>query len=419
MKLPHFLAIAAALFLSFLGGIVVTTEGLPPSQAAKRIVAELKDLVINWRAYYADEPTLHLAPSVYPGSETVTAEPARMQPGVTLLTGLFGDRLGFRLVGPSGEIVHDWPIDFFQVAPEEMEHKFHALIHGTQLFPNGDIVANLDGRGMIRFDRCGAVLWQNASRTHHSIFLAEDGFLWAPMLADKISDPGFATEPFHFDTIGKFDPDSGELDEVIALYDVLERSERLALARRGQSNLDDITHTNDVEILGPDLASDFPIFAAGDIMVSNRHIDQIWVIDGQTKTLKWFFTGPMRGQHDPDFQPGGKITVFDNSGKPLAGGPRQSRILEIDPSNGNTRELFGGTPDQEFFTPYRGKHQMLANGNILATETDRGRAIEVDPDGRIVWSYVNRWDEDRVGWLMQAQRYPLAYLVNGAGCNGS
>ena len=43
-------------------------------------------------------------------------------------------------------------------------------------------------------------------------------------------------------------------------------------------------------------------------------------------------------------------------------------------------------------------------------ETDAGRAAEVSPKGEVVWSYINWWDADEVGWLMGATRYPESYV---------
>ena len=42
-----------------------------------------------------------------------------------------------------------------------------------------------------------------------------------------------------------------------------------------------------------------------------------------------------------------------------------------------------------FFTEGRGSAQRLPNGNTLACEAERGRAIEVTPDGEIVWEFLN------------------------------
>jgi hypothetical protein len=56
-----------------------------------------------------------------------------------------------------------------------------------------------------------------------------------------------------------------------------------------------------------------------------------------------------------------------------------------------------------------GKHQVLENGNILITETEGGRAFEVDSSGNTVWSYVNRYSASEVAIIEQADRYPEHY----------
>jgi hypothetical protein len=144
------------------------------------------------------------------------------------------------------------------------------------------------------------------------------------------------------------------------------------------------------------------------------------VLDGRSHALKWWQAGPMVGQHDPDFQPDGTITLFDN--RPAGGATPEngyqsdlggSRILELDPQTRAYRTLYASSERDVFYSPYRGKHQMLANGNILITETDAGRAFEVTPQGDTVWSFVNGWDEDEVGWVMSATRYPPDHAAIG------
>ena len=86
-----------------------------------------------------------------------------------------------------------------------------------------------------------------------------------------------------------------------------------------------------------------------------------------------------------------------------------SRILSVDPNNNSYRVVYASDERNDFYSPYRGKHQQLENGNILITETDAGRVFEISPEGDIVWSFVNEWDEQSVGWVMQATRYPDSY----------
>ncbi|MGB7322227.1 MAG: arylsulfotransferase family protein, partial [Albidovulum sp.] len=188
--------------------------------------------------------------------------------------------------------------------------------------------------------------------------------------------------------------------------------------------LDDVMHLNDVEILSAADAPAFPMFNAGDILLSSRNLFQLWVLDGVTHKIKWQFSGPLIGQHDPDFHPDGTITVLDNrprgeilSTADASGAPDGSRILSIDPKDSSFRVLYRSDERNTFNTPYRGKHQILENGNILITETDGGRVFEVTRDGEVVWSFVNGWDETHIGWIMDADRYPESYgQIASAAC---
>ena len=80
----------------------------------------------------------------------------------------------------------------------------------------------------------------------------------------------------------------------------------------------------------------------------------------------------------------GHILVFDN-------GTRRgsSRLLEIDPTNGDVVWKFEGTPPESFFSAWRGSSQRLPNGNTLICESERGRVFEVTHDGTLVWEFWN------------------------------
>ena len=409
-------ATIAAFLLTFSVGISLGIMDKPPARHVAAVIGELKDLKKNWKAYFADTPTQHLRLRAHAGDGVIVSNPEQMQPGVTFVSGLFGDVLGFRLYAADGALLYEWPINFFNVAPDEMKHKFHALIHGSHLYENGDVVANLDGRGVVRFDVCGNILWRSSDKSHHSVFIDDAGAIWTPTLAGKQHDPVYTPLPFMFDSVAEFDPATGRKLSEFNLYEVLVKSDMFGLAQRHADQFADVFHLNDVEVLSSEMAAAFPMFKAGDILLSSRNLHQLWVVDGQDHTLKWSFGGPMLGQHDPDFQPNGKISVLDNRVSVLASGENGflgnrggSRILEIDPATRNWTTIYRTDEKNNFYTQYRGKHQLLENGNILIAETDAGRAFEVAPDGSVVWSFVNGWDETRSAWLVGANRYPPSY----------
>ncbi|MGB3315552.1 MAG: arylsulfotransferase family protein [Albidovulum sp.] len=417
-------AVAIA-FLLFMLGMVLGIKSLPPAKQLQDVIAsagQMKSLAV---AAFKSRPDQHLSRRWYPDDGVTIADTDRMAPGVTFVSGLFGQRLGFRLFGADGQVLYDWPIDFFQIAPEKMQHRYHALIHGALLYPNGDVVANLDGRGMVRFDACGRIKWMNEDRSHHSIFADETGTLWAPIGVADYNNRAFANTTIRLDRIASFDPETGQKLSEIDLVDAIEASDMIGLIQDYYRLKDDVVHLNDVEVLSAELAPAFPMFRAGDLLLSLRNLNQLWVLDGKTHAIKWVSAGATLGQHDPDFEPDGTISVLDN--RPLApitapdgypGAHGGSRILAIDPAIGTHETLYRTDARNTFYTPYRGKHQKLPNGNLLIAETDAGRAFEVTPAGEVVWSFVNGWDAETVGWVLDIGRYPAQYGdFAGQSCN--
>jgi hypothetical protein len=351
-------------------------------------------------------------------------QPDKTQDGVTFITGMLGDAYGMKLVSLDGTTLHEWRVSFNNIWPDpphgEAMQDWDAQIHGSLLYSNGDVVFNFRSRAAVRIDRCSNVVWRLARRTHQSVFLDYEGNLWIPA-EELITEPTdrlpFLSPPFLEDFLLRISAD-GEILEKISVLDVIFRSKyEGVLFANGidapqYENIKDITHLNDIEILSPDMAARFPSFRAGDIMISLRNLNLIAVIDRETKAIKWSMVGPFLRQHDPDFLEDGRIAVFDNrrddsDGRVFGG----SRVLDVDPATREIGVFYEGRSAGEFFANIMGEHQRLANGNGLIVESERGRVFEVTPDGEIVWTYINRWDQDKVATVYHATRYPDHYAV--------
>ena len=128
--------------------------------------------------------------------------------------------------------------------------------------------------------------------------------------------------------------------------------------------------------------------------------------------MKWWRVGPWLRQHDPDFTADGKIVVFDNRRDGLAAARHGgSRIVEIDPATYATEVLFAGKGLNDFYTSRLGELEVLGNGNLLLTEAEAGRCLEVTRQGKVVWEFVNRWDANRVGMIFGASRFNTKELL--------
>jgi hypothetical protein len=142
-----------------------------------------------------------------------------------------------------------------------------------------------------------------------------------------------------------------------------------------------------------------------------RELNLITVVDPDTGRMKWWHYGPWFKQHDPDFEPDGTITVFDN-----ATGSGATKIRQIRPSE-QEREtvetVFAGSDQVPFYSWRRGKHQTLPDGNILLTEAEGGRVLEVSPQGELVWDKPMVWDEENNLITTEARFVPKDFFTNG------
>ena len=293
-------------------------------------------------------------------------------------------------------------------------------IHGAVLYPNGDVVFNFQYGGLVRIDRCARPLWKLPRQTHHSIFRDTAGNLWVPsrtLREHPVRKYQDVPAPFQEEYILEVSPDGRVLREISVLDVIFKSKYEGVLFASGahdvvlQKPLDhDFTHLNDIEVLTPELAPAFPMFEAGDLLISLRNLDTILVLSPTSGRIKWSRTGPYLRQHDPDFLPSGRISVFDNRRVDEVGTVGASRIVEIDPASSSVVTTFGEGKGPPFYTETMGDHQPLPNGDTLITESSAGHAFEVTPDGEVVWSYINRWDDQHVALIERATRYPEHYM---------
>ena len=415
--------------LVYLGGMATAHYRLLPYTAIASAIAAGSDWRANWRSYLGIAPTRFLVPAEGEEGGVVVHVPGAPQPGLTLISGISKDGVvGLQLVDLEGRVHHRWPASFSKTWPDPdhvegrraPDYDWDTEIHGAALLPGGDVVFNFDRFGLQRLDPCGELVWKLPYMTHHSVFVSDDGNFWVPGVRYHTkplrSLPGIVP-PFHEDTILEISPD-GKILREISLLELFYKNDLEALLfanglhRIDDGNHKDLLHLNDIEILSIRDAAQFPLFEAGDIMVSLRNLNLVMVIDPLTRVVRWTQTGPWIRQHDPDFLPDGRIMLFDNrrdeSGRQVLGG---SRTLAIDPVTREVETLYEGSEEEPFFSNVKGKQQLLANGNLLITEAERGRVLEVAPSGQIVWSYVSRFDDDHVARISDAERYSKAYAA--------
>ena len=405
--------------IAFGFGVAVERYRFFPHGAIENASAALQDWRVNWR-HYLQIRSKYLIPTSHTEGGVTRYDRAAAWPGYTFLTLYRDNRFGAMLIDMEGRVLHSWNIAFSEAFPDQHHldvtpPDYDVVLHGAALLPDGDVILNMEGEGAVRLDRCSHIVWRLPVTTHHSVeYLPNGDTLIAVDRMHHVADPRYprlAPGPeghFMENLVVRLRPD-GSVAEEKSVLDILYDSGWAALLltdENANATTEQPTHMNDIEVLPADMAAAFPLFRAGDIMLSLRNINTILVVDPETWRIKWTMTGPFLHQHDPDFMPNGHILLLDN--RMTGGTPRlgYSRVLEIDPATRQIVWSYQGTDAEPFYTDIRGMEQLLPNGNVLVVEAQRGRVFEVarGSANRIVWEYVNLVRDGFAGVVTGAER---------------
>jgi hypothetical protein len=289
------------------------------------------------------------------------------------------------LMDMDGEVLHSWVCDFRSVWPdwEEARGQSSAEHFGyVHLYEDGGLLAIFDWYGLVRLDSGSNVLWSYAGRSHHDVFVTEDGTIYALDLEDRTT-PWMGEDRSIADNLVTVLSADGEVRRRVSIFEALARSDYAPTLGRVHGEWD-VLHTNTVEVLDGRFEHVLPAFRSGNVLLSFRALDAIAVLDLEAESIVWALSGKWRRQHHPTFLENGRMLVFNN-----IAGHEVSEVLEFDPL---THEVFWsckGDSAAPFYTLDQGRNQRLPNGNTLITESSNGRAFEVTPENTIVWEYVN------------------------------
>lgn len=167
-----FFTLSLAVFV-FLYGFLTRHFEIFPTQEIVNAGREAREM-LGWKRPH------HLFPVVHDREGVTIADEDGMADGLTLLTSYWPEfdwHPGIRLVDAAGVTLHAWKTDSAEIfaghSVETLQQDDY--VHGTLLFPNGDILLNIEMRGVARIDACGQVQWALPNGSHHSIALTEDG----------------------------------------------------------------------------------------------------------------------------------------------------------------------------------------------------------------------------------------------------
>ena len=320
------------------------------------------------------------------------------------------------LTDMAGKVLHTWQYPFEKALPDSEAFEGAPGTYNwrrVKLLPGGELLAIYNGYGLVKLDRDSNLIWSYMEHVHHDVEVAENGDIWVLTDTAEMVPRINEEKPILHDFLVRLGPD-GVPKQRISLLEAMERSDYVTLLDKATNPGGDIMHTNEIDILDGRLESRIPAFAAGNLLLTVRNMNAIVVLDPKTERIVWALSDMWKEQHDAHVLDNGNLLVFDNQGQ--AG---KSRVVEIDPV---TQEIVWSFHKDDFFSKTCGTSQRLPNGDTLITESNYGRAFEVQPDGTVVWEYyvpdrtgrenefiaqlfdLIRIDPATVGWLDPTQQ---------------
>jgi hypothetical protein len=310
---------------------------------------------------------------------------------------------GGLLLDPEGEIVHTWSLSTAHM-PTATEGEELLNMYGLHLFPDGAVIFNQqeESGGIVKVDACSNVVWSLPGNFHHTVSATDDGFVW--------TYEGLQSDFDH--KLAKVSIDTGEIVTVINMADVRKANPFIQIFDLQVNKTDPhISHGNDIEPLNAELADDFEQFSKGDLLLSYRSHNLVFVLDPLTLEIKWWRVGEWGRQHDPDWEAGGIISVFSNNKKNQS--LREfSDIISINPVTYAAEVIVDGE-EYGFYAHSNGDHELTPYGTRMVSSTTQGWAFELDAQGEIVFSFLNLYDAEQARSLniSEAVRLPESYFA--------
>ncbi len=361
--------------------------------------------------------------------------PGKAFDGYTLYTTTLATEA--RLIDMRGEVVHSWQLPFSKVWPHPTHVQFPVpddQVHWfrCRLFPNGDLLAiyqtDLDtphGYGLAKLDKNSRLIWAYSGNVHHDLDVDEDGTIYAlvhQVQRDRPAKLDSIPAPYLADYLVVLSADGEQIDKIPLIETIRDSRYSLLLASINNSlsrnpppghfptgpvvaisagpklpapskdariqpptkvkEQGDVLHANSVRVLTRAMAGKFPLFKAGQVLISLRSTDTLMILDVPTRSIVWAAQGLWRGQHDPEFLENGHLLIYDNSGL-----IREARVLEYDPRYQDYPWSYSHENSAPILAHARGMKQHLPNGNVLIIDPEGARILEISHNKELVWEF--------------------------------
>jgi hypothetical protein len=271
------------------------------------------------------------------------------------------------------------------------------LSDGSIVFLNGCI---------FKVDKNSSLVWSTANQYHHSIELGPDGNIWTCSYNSNTKN----SEKYQIldDAIRKISVTDGKILFEKSVFEILMENGYgrghlfiTPLYTFNLSNLD-YMHINEVQ----PVFEDSRYWKKGDLFISLRHQNLVFLYRPSTNKILWSQTGPWLKQHNVEIIDSTHIGVFGNNVIDAKFTNLKDQLID-----GHNNQYVFDFSNNECSTPYdaffksanigtytEGRSRVLGNGDIFVEETNKGRIIYGNYTEEI-WSYIERIDDSKISKL--------------------
>jgi hypothetical protein len=310
---------------------------------------------------------------------------------------------GGLLLNPDGDIIHSWDLSSSHLKSTARNDLLKNL-YGVHVYPDGSVIFVMQerGGGIVKVDACSNIVWSLPGLFHHVVSPDEHGNIWSFTGKQSTLDQDMV----------KISAETGKILETIKMVDIRRANPdiyvwdlyKFSFADRAELYATgNMTHGNDIEPLPTHLAEDFPNYSPGDLLISYATNNLVLVLDPNTLKIKWWRIGISDLQHDPDWEPDGKVSILSNNPR---SGKFNSDIVTVDLDQMKHEVSLAGD-SVGFLTIINGRHQLTPWNTRLVTSAQQGWVFEVDEHGEVVFSFVNNINHEEKKSLHVSEAWRL------------
>ncbi len=381
------LAIAAAVSLVLCAGCGEREHGTESGPAESAGASQIDELAALGYSGWDEAPEPSPPPGSSPGSPL--GPPAGPPAGPSAPTGqgtgastwpraFADDRSGVTVVSVGGETLR------------EINVPGRGQVEFARFLPGGRIACVSVDEGLTLLDVDGSVLWAVDLPCHHEVALVPEGReegsrRLAVAVHHEVTHRG---RRVRFDEVVFLEESSGAPATDLKTWNTWEHMDALRERSVAEHPLDgfapnpgadptvyDYFHLNSIAFGGP-----------RSMLVCLRNVNLVVEVDLPSGDLgRSFGPGTLDWPHAPTPVAGGERWLIFDNGKHRG----WSRVIEVDPDRGEVTWTYPPGNARSLFSEVRGFAQRLPGGTTLITESERGRALEVNRAGDLLWEFWN------------------------------